>query len=296
MNNNLFVVVLYNCLPDASTTLNSLLLSGSISINNILILDNTETGDVLRICNTQYGKLVSFGSNYGLAYAYNYALRIAQENSFSFMTLFDQDSTISVKYINALENCILCYAGNECSPVVYVPFIKSYDRVISPFYFDNIGLRHYLNLSLIQESILSDKCYAINSFATFSVQFLDSIGGFDSYYWLDGLDFWLFSRVHKLGKLVVIIPAVVSHDLSLLSAKVSINRLSNIAKYEAAFSAETRPYSTIFVVLRLIVRAFRFHLKPKELLNYIYHIYVGLRGGYRRRKSDRHKLYATDID
>jgi glycosyltransferase involved in cell wall biosynthesis len=248
MKNLLFVVVLYRMTISESETVCSLLRNSAILESQgiaTLVVDNSP--DVLPIVTTiTHGiEYRSFGKNKGLAGAYQSCLLLAKERGFRFIALFDQDSEIEESFLDKLVDVS---AEQGADVAVWCPDVFSGGTPVSPYSVNRLGWPSF-------RPAQSANLYGINSFSVVSVAFLESIGGFDQFYWLDSLDSWLYEKAHRGGWRVDRLNVRVKHDLSLVSGKISLSRMMNIAFYESCFAAEYgRPGRVAGTVLRLILR------------------------------------------
>lgn len=220
----------------------------------------------------------AMGRNAGLPTAYNLALDIASKEGFTHLITLDQDSNVNESYIDSVLRHVKSIDGDT---VVWVPTVLSNDRLISPFYFNTIGLPRY--------AFKSKGCFAINSFSVYDVAYLKKINGFINYYWLDGLDFTIFAEIEKNSKICQLLPVIVNHDLSLLTGNLSVNRIENIARFESIFFCEYMKFSQILIgIFRVFLRGVKLLKSQKKSLNIIFYSWIIISGslmGFRRRLS-----------
>ena len=78
---------------------------------------------------------------------------------------------------------------------------------------------------------------ALNSGATFRTSFLLEIGGVDSRFWLDYVDFYLFQQLSFRGARVFISQAMLQHDSASVDADrmMPTNRYANMRRAESLF-------------------------------------------------------------
>lgn len=245
-------------------------------IFEILVIDNSPGIPTSKLI-VQHGvRYHALGKNEGLPLAYNLALDIAVKEKFTHLITLDQDSVVSSSYIDTVLRHV---QSTDDEIVVWVPTVVSRNRIVSPFFFNLIGLPRYI--------FRSKGCSAINSFSVYDVSYLKKANGFNNYYWLDGLDFSIFSEIEKNGKRCQLLPAVVDHELSLLSETVSFERMENIARYESTFFCEYMQLVQIIVGLsRVFLRGVKLLKSPKKLsklIRYLMIIIAGSVTGFRRR-------------
>jgi GT2 family glycosyltransferase len=276
-----FVVVIYNTRMSESVTLLSLAASlESVSDFNyrVLIFDNSSNSDHESLVSVKRCTIVWCGENRGLARAYNEGLAYSIRHGGEVLVTLDQDSTVSPEYLKALFEHRLSLRD----PVVALcPTLVSGGRVISPYEVNVFGRRRYGRCGINPR--------ALNSFSVYSVAFLKSIGGFEEFYTLDGLDFSTYARIAKLGKKVFVLPAVVNHELSLLSGRMDISRFTNMTYYEACSLAEyDGPLSAASGTARMLVRAVRNAPKGRHiryLRSAAAAVVLGLAAGIGRRRA-----------
>jgi hypothetical protein len=99
---------------------------------------------------------------------------------------------------------------------------------------------------------------AINSGTAFRVPFVALLGGFNSAYWLDSLDHWLFRKIYGHGKRVAISGSVFKHNFAVSDYrrnKVSLIRYRSILSAEEMLVAtEKRRVEILVYVIRLVLR------------------------------------------
>jgi GT2 family glycosyltransferase len=277
-----FVVVLYGCRIEESSACRSLLsmtVPEGVQLYG-LVYDNTPAiaAEGKRLSNNV--EYLSTGNNGGLPVAYNEAIRRAQARRARYLMLVDQDSTITIEFLKAV---IAAVKNASVDQVAWVPLVVAQGRLISPFKFNRLGLPTFK----CDFSTPPHGCFAINSYSIISLSFLEAIGGFDEFYWLDGLDFWLYSRVARMGYRIGIIEERVTHRLSLLGGGISASRLSNIAHYEVCFFWEyfSKPQA-IVGSLRVLARGVRHTQtlsRSGKILSYLREMAAGMSAGLSRR-------------
>jgi hypothetical protein len=251
-----FAVVLYQTRWADSATLQTLgaCLSAFPELDwRVLLLDNSGPGYAAPLALADSGRLdvQVFASNRGLAAAYNHALAHCRALNAACLVTLDQDSQVTPAYLRALVAGRRRLVGRTAA---LCPTVASGGRVVSPFRLNRFGLPQYGAQAGIQVESLS----AINSFSAYAVDYLASHGGFDEYYWLDGLDFAVYAAMHCAGYHVEPLDCTVEHALSLVSGQVGQARMVNLMAYEAAFLFEyCRPLQIVGGMMRLLARALR---------------------------------------
>jgi len=192
--------------------------------------------------------------NRGLAAAYNYALSKAVEASSRWLLLLDQDSSLPDDFIGNLSREL---PGIEKTPEVkaVVPKMRYKEEFFSPSR-DLFGgtLRP---IDMTHRGVCDFSVFAIGSASAVRVSFLQSIGGFNEFYWLDFLDRWLFITIENTGGKVYVTDSVVEHELSVMNYDkfMTEERYANILKYEIVFMRTYKPRLERYVYyLRLVKR------------------------------------------
>jgi hypothetical protein len=282
LNEFLFVVVLYEMSMSQSLTVRSLSQFRARFQQrgiHLLVVDNTP--GVKAEASTVDGETeyISFGENMGLANAYQTAFRIAKAKNFRFLVLFDQDSEVNGDFIGALDEVANDYGS---SIALWCPEVICGEAPISPYTLNSFGWPNHPRSE-------SGWLYGINSFSVVNVGFVEAIGGFEQFYWLDCLDTWLYEQAHKSHWSVRRLRASVKHDLSLLSGRITPTRMRNIAFYESSLAMEFGAGGRMLgSVLRLILRGIK-HAKamggPRDFWYYLNEIVNGARSGLKRRSG-----------
>jgi GT2 family glycosyltransferase len=281
MNRFLFVVVLYRMSFTEAPTLRSLFDLRSLLREHgirVLVVDNTPgiTAESFSIdTETTY---LSFGDNRGLASAYQAAYLMAKTEGYRHLVLLDQDSEVSQQLIFALTQI----TGEQTESVgIWCPRVTCYGKRVSPYSLGVFAWPHYDLTSG------SDHLYGINSFSVVNVRFFEEIGGVEQFYWLDCLDTWLYEKAHRTGWAVRQLDVNVEHDLSLVSGRISLDRMKNIAFYESCFASEHwTPEKILGTALRLSGRGIKRMGAiggARNYGSYLFHILKGMRTGMKRR-------------
>jgi glycosyltransferase involved in cell wall biosynthesis len=248
----------------------------------VLLFDNSGPGYASPLALADSGRLEVHvcDANLGLAVAYNRALAYARERGARCLVTLDQDSQVTPDYLRALVAAQPRLSGRTAA---LCPTVVSGGRVVSPFRFNGIGLPRYGAQSGSQSGALS----AINSFSAYAVDYLAAHGGFDEFYWLDGLDFAVYARIHRAGYRAEPLACTVTHALSLVGGQVSQARMVNLMRYEAAFLFEyCRVPQIVGGCARLLVRALRprrHGLPTAAVMPVLRSVLAGAAQGWQRR-------------
>lgn len=274
-----FLIVIYNITPSECLTLRTL--RESLGKKNmgfrILVLDNT-INPIKDNFNCDEFEYYQFHENLGLSRAYKHGAMHCLKQGAKFIATLDQDSIVTLSYINAVTSYAKTYTGKN---IVLCPRIFCKDRQISPFTFNSYGFPCYGT---------PGKLHAINSFTVYSELSIKALESIDNFYWLDALDFVIFETLHKARTLIIEMPIDVQHNLSLLENSTPQSRLNNIIYYEAAFLLEyCNPIRILSGIIRLTGRIAR-HTKiissPLDFLSLFNSLITGSIKGIKRRKRN----------
>jgi GT2 family glycosyltransferase len=283
MKQFMFVVVLHEMSMLESPTIRSLFRQRTLFRERgirLLVIDNTPGKKPKSLAIDNETEYVSLGANTGLANAYQVAFLMAKADNYHFLVLFDQDSEVDSSFITALDGV----AGEHLASVgIWCPDIISGGRRISPYSSNAFGWPNYSPPNDAR------RIYGINSFSVVNVRLIDEIGGFDQFYWLDCLDSWLYESAQRHGWSVKRLDATVKHDLSLVSGKISLTRMKNIAFYESCFVVEHGPIVRIAgAILRLTMRGLKRWRVIGGIRNYGSYFFAigrGIHSGLKRRQN-----------
>lgn len=258
---NLFaVLIIYNCKIEETKTLNSLIENHAKNPQafrnfRLIIYDNSLIGQKICLPIPFEYHYVHDHTNKGLATAYNYALSKAIEASYDWLLLLDQDSSLPGNFIDNLsrelsiiekDNAVLAVVPKMCyKNTFFSPSKDLFGGILRP-----IDMRH--------KGIYPFKIFAIGSGSVIKVSFLQTIGGFNSLFWLDCLDRWLFFIINQMGGKVYVTDSIIEHELSVMNYDKFMNeqRYHNILKYEAIFMKSFKSRTENYVYyLRLLKRS-----------------------------------------
>jgi len=259
MDKLLIIVVLYGMEGRESTSLLSLKeIVDKLGVGlDLLIYDNSPCPQV----NPEFDDGINLfyfhdTRNHGLSAAYNYGLSIANANGCKWVLLLDQDSLVTEDYfLEVLDQVQQGDNGIDC----FIPVVKSMASgvVLSPsrLFFGSIHGEKYVTYGTPEVAVS-----AINSGLVISVFFMNSIGGFNRDYFLDGLDHWLFRQVYRKHGKVFIMKSAILHDISIENYlnQVSLMRhrlileSMNISSRESAFMYFVQRLRLVKMLLRSI--------------------------------------------
>jgi hypothetical protein len=266
------VVVLYEMSLSESPTVRSLAEQRTLLRErgiHVLVLDNSPGKSPAAFAVNDEIDYVAFGENKGLSNAYQAAFILAKSDNYQFLVLLDQDSLVDSTYILSLDHISTTPATHIG---IWCPDVVSCGRHISPYSVNAVGWPDYF------PSHGSRRLYGINSFSVIRVECIETLGGFERFYWLDCLDSWLYESAQRRGWAVERLGVTVHHDLSLVSGKISLARMKNIAFYESSFAFE---YASMVKVLGALVRLVLRGLKHPRIVGGIWNYFLYLREIYR---------------
>jgi GT2 family glycosyltransferase len=199
--------------------------------------------------------------NGGVTPAYNYALRKASQLQIDWLLLLDQDTELSLQYFNEAFHFL---SHNNRAAIAFIPRIAENNRVFTPV---SGILKRPTNLS---GNVFIDKTNFLNSISSgllLSVAYMLSLGGFESRFWLDGLDHWLFCVMLKQNSPIFIGNSILEHNLSVNSKNyVSFARYVNILDSEKLLYLEYWMFKQkIVYLLMLLYRIFKLAIKTQQL-------------------------------
>jgi GT2 family glycosyltransferase len=157
-------------------------------------------------------------ANGGLAAAYNYALRKAEQDGYDWLLLLDQDTTLRFGFLTELVECAERLVPDEKVAAI-VPKLEVQGRIQSPAehfvdYLRNQFDRDVKTFDADAEGIQHERVSAYNSGSTLRVSVLRAIGGFPTEFWLDYLDHAVFHSLCASGHEVYILRTTLTHELA----------------------------------------------------------------------------------
>ncbi len=202
--------------------------------------------------------------NLGVSGAYNSAMQYALANGYTWMLLLDQDTSITADFLRRMLAHGLALETREGIAAI-TPTVRTRGVVISP-------LRQLFNRNRSYPagapSIAPGEATAANSGCLMRVSALAAIGGYDTSFWLDYSDMYVFHRFFLTGKKVWLATDVeLEHELSIMD----YDRLMTPWRYRNFSYAETA-YNDLFKgrleglvqTARVFVRAIKQRRKYKN--------------------------------
>jgi GT2 family glycosyltransferase len=194
-------------------------------------------------------------SNPGLAEAYNFALKAAEAQECKWLLLLDQDTLLTARFISELSGIIEKINDDRIAAII--PRLYANKLLISP---STITLNQlYRPLYGKESGVATQRLTAINSATTLRISFLKHIGGFNTRYWLDYLDHWVFMQISLHGHTIYLMESELTHNLSIQSlSTMGATRYRNILDAEHTFLHESENAqlpNLLIYKLRLLLRS-----------------------------------------
>lgn len=233
-------VVLYKMTPDSSPTIQALHRAirrvplGEMEIQ-VEVYDNTP-GARLMTSLPEYVEYMATGRNEGLADPYNRAVQQGPSRNFEWLLTLDQDTSVPENFLEELIATIRSYESNT-ELVAILPIIKDGSRMLSSKTF-----RWGRSVRFFPEGYVgvpSEEVTAFNSGSTYRLDAIAEVGGYNTLFWLDYSDTYLFRKLWVNGKSVLVAGnMVVEHDFSMMDMKnrVSVQRYQNFLEAGSAFA------------------------------------------------------------
>ena len=258
-NSVLFILVLYKTTLKESTTFETLskLLRHDILQKQLFIYNNSPEIPIPSDC----GIIQIASKNEMLVGAYNAGLQYAQDHGFRWIILLDQDTEITASYIDAVNTFI----NDPKNAIAAVPTIQNNNRILSPFWY-NPNKGPFANKS--HQPKHNECLTAFNSGVILQVEFLLSIGGFNSQYPLDYLDYWYFHKIYLLKQEVTILHATLTHSLSVLNYRDNMTkaRYKSLLAAEKQFATQLGKQALFYYKFRLLGRCVKLCIKMPQYI------------------------------
>ena len=258
-NSVLFILVLYKTTLKESTTFKTLskLLPNNILQKHLFVYNNSPEIPIVSEC----GIIQIASRNEMLVGAYNAGLQYAQDHGFRWIILLDQDTEITAAYIDAVNTFI----NDPKNAIAAVPTIQNNNRILSPFWY-NPNKGPFANKS--HQPKHNECLTAFNSGVILQVEFILSIGGFNSQYPLDYLDYWYFHKIYLLKQEVTILHATLTHSLSVLNYRENITkeRYKSLLAAEKQFATQLGKQALFYYKFRLLGRCVKLCIKMPQYI------------------------------
>lgn len=237
MENILFILVLYNKLPEESAAYISLTaLLGEEAQDSLYIHDNTQ-------------------HNIMLAKAYNCGLAEARKRGKKWIVLLDDDTHLNETYLQALLEAT---SNSQCA--IAAPILKDqFGTQISPTWYDaRRGPFLYNSTKPKNKDVMN----ILNSGLAIRCDIIAEVNDFNEDFPLDYLDIWLCYTLHQKHIPITIMPATLQHNLSIKDYRnnVSLARYRSILESERRFAYVMGNKAKVYYRLRLLCRAIKWSL------------------------------------
>lgn len=219
----LAIVVLYERAPEDSQSLTSILqILGQnprlAQCFSLIVYDNSLEPHALEMSASVPITYMHEPANAGLARAYNFALKHAEDAHQEWLLLLDQDTTLSSRFLDELIECAQGLRDHGAIASI-VPKIMLGSRTLSPEanFLQRIRrpfARYYGMVKVDYEGAEKEGLVAYNSGATLRVSALQSIGGFPEEFWLDYLDHAVFHALSARRYRMHVMREVIAHKPS----------------------------------------------------------------------------------
>jgi GT2 family glycosyltransferase len=258
--NIIAVVVLYNCPSGNSKTIKSLISAyhsdmESFSGFRLIIYDNGIIDQSKNIDLPFRFEYFQNKRNEGLAKAYNYAITQAHIYSCDWLLLLDQDSELPLSFVSDINKGIECM-DMSAGIIAVVPKMCFENSFFSPSRVLFGGIHRPIDMKFT--GIYPGNIFAIGSGTIVNVPFLNKIGGFNEFFWMDCLDRWLYMSIYRSGGKVLVTDIIIKHELSVMDYNqfMTEKRYLNILFYETCFmSFHMSRAENLFYYIRLLRRS-----------------------------------------
>jgi GT2 family glycosyltransferase len=249
----------------------------------LYVFDNSEDQTLVpklqELCTGVKAKLVVLEKNVGVSGAYAQAAKIAIDENFGFLWLWDQDSEPDSHCLQGLVKTFATHMPNPNEPLgVVVPKLhdptgQDQHWVFNADPYDLAMMRtHRFPMNWVESGVVRTR-FMINSGALLSRQLLETVGAPDPDFFMDLVDFEFSSRIVRSGfKILMNADSVIQHSVgtpvrfqflwrTLWARNYPIFRYYYQAKNEMLLAKKgTRPAS---LLLKANVRLF---LRPIKIL------------------------------
>ena len=248
----LITVVLYQIAVRQSTTLQCLHRHLANTSNCIVLVYDNGSENQSAECQAyfqQYPFRLIYqhnAANPGVAAAYNFAGRLAQQQSITHLVLFDQDTTIPPEYFEE----IIILQNRLVLPQLWLPQVQlSSGRLISPSRFRMGRFWLFSPDSMPVGEVPAGNLSAINSGLVIGATAFDSANGYDERFPLDLSDHVFLYRYKQQYHSLYIMQAKLQHSLSVAGRtdlSSALRRYGIQKKASLLFGKQTGNYLHLF--------------------------------------------------
>ncbi|MDB4012720.1 glycosyltransferase [Cyclobacteriaceae bacterium] len=263
----LIVLVLYEKELYSTSSFISLTRNAVIEELNykLLVYDNSKRVQEIRKTTTTPFEYNHSIKNDGVLGAYKRALDVANKEGYDWILFLDDDTTLPNDFLKRTSDSLKMIVQDQ-DIVVLVSKIFDRGKLISPSIVFRGGIHRPIKESFT--GISDKRICAIGSCSVLRTSFINEKGGFDTVFWLDCLDRWIFYKIHDSNKKVFISDIRLNHELSIenYSDRVTLQRYEQILFYEDLFIRTTGKKGDYFIFyLRLVLRLLKMSLSKTTL-------------------------------
>lgn len=204
------VVVLYGMRAEQSVALRTFMQYCHILHGDCHLCVYNNSSDI--VVEFPEAEVVNAHENDGLAKAYNYALKRAQQNGSQWLLLLDQDTELTEAYFQSLDAFV---SADQTDYIAAVPTLVQNGIHMSP-----AAYRPWKGVAWRCDSVTAAGVKdgmvftAFNSGALMNVDKLQEMSGFNADFPLDMLDHWMFHQFHLKGWKTCVLDCELAHSLS----------------------------------------------------------------------------------
>ena len=195
--------------------------------------------------------------NLGISGAFNSAIQYACQQRYGWILLLDQDTEITARFLKTMARH--CHELDDNGTIAaIVPTVRVRGFIVSP---RRQMFNHHRAYPRGESGVAPGEAFAINSGALLRTSALQAIGGFNTDFWLDYSDMYVFHMFYLGGWNVWrAADAELEHDMSVMD----YDRLMTPARYKNYLCAESA-FNDLYKGglenavqnMRLLVRAMR---------------------------------------
>lgn len=240
-----------------------------LQLRRVLIYDNSTTPAIGTKPPTSPDiSYVHDATNGGTAAAYGHASQLATQTGCEWLLLLDHDTELSNSFLDTATQCLRNAEPEK--PAALVPRVRHGNRLISPAYLTRFGSVRPLQEG--HDAAASQCLTAIASGALLRTSCLQAMLPFPNRLWLDYVDHWIFTELHKQQACVRVFQETLVHDLSIENpAQLSPLRLVSILDGEALLHRQLGTAARAIYPVRLAVRMLRYIRSKPSLATTLVH-------------------------
>ena len=224
----LTVVATFNAGPFIADCLGSL--KESSVTTDVIIIDNGSTDGTIDTIQSNFPefKLIISQTNLGFGKANNIGLRMALAENYDFAFLLNQDAWIQSK---TLHNLIAFYNSNNHYGILSPLHLNGMGDAIDPKFSSNLHLRnstYFDDLLFGRSQEVYDVKFVNAALWLLPLKTLQTVGGFNEFYFMYGEDGDLCERVIHHGMKIGVVPKAYGHHARYNAYYAKRKGLSNI--------------------------------------------------------------------